>query len=77
MLGAYTQWQAGATITDPSHDAFWGWYTGSFQDSDGRIWEVAWNPDWDFPDSFVPWWMKGRSIPDGLPSYRCETVWLN
>ncbi len=42
--------QAGATITDPPHDAFWGGYTGSFQDRDGHVWEVAWNPEWELSD---------------------------
>jgi hypothetical protein len=37
--------QAGAVITDPPHDAFWGGYNGSFQDPDGHLWEVVWNPD--------------------------------
>jgi uncharacterized protein len=37
--------RAGAVITDPPHDAFWGGYTGSFQDPDGHLWEVAWNPE--------------------------------
>ena len=41
---------AGAVITDPAHDAFWGGYTGSFQDPDGHLWEVAWNPDWELTD---------------------------
>lgn len=41
---------AGAVITDLAHDAFWGGYTGSFQDPDGHLWEVAWNPDWELPD---------------------------
>lgn len=41
--------KAGATITDPPHDAFWGSYTGSFQDLDGHLWEVAWNPGWELP----------------------------
>ncbi|HXT66637.1 MAG TPA: VOC family protein [Nitrospiraceae bacterium] len=41
---------AGAVITDPAHDAFWGGYSGSFQDPDGHLWEVAWNPDWELPD---------------------------
>jgi hypothetical protein len=27
--------RAGAVVTDPPHDAFWGGYTGSFQDPDG------------------------------------------
>jgi catechol 2,3-dioxygenase-like lactoylglutathione lyase family enzyme len=42
--------KAGATITDPPHDAFWGGYTGLFQDPDGHVWEVAWNPDWEIAD---------------------------
>ena len=42
--------KAGAVITDPAHDAFWGGYTGSFQDPDGHLWEIAWNPDWDVVD---------------------------
>ena len=41
--------KAGAIITDPAHDAFWGGY-GSFQDPDGHLWEVAWNPDWELAD---------------------------
>lgn len=43
--------QAGATITDPPHDAFWGGYTGSFQDPDGHVWEVVWNPEMELPTS--------------------------
>ena len=39
--------RAGAVVTDPPHDAFWGGYTGSFQDPDGHLWEIAWNPDLD------------------------------
>ena len=35
---------AGAVITDPAHDTFWGGYSGSFQDPDGHLWEVVWNP---------------------------------
>ena len=42
--------QAGARITDPAHDAFWGGYTGSFQDPDGHLWEVVWNPEMDIID---------------------------
>ena len=41
--------RAGAVVTDPPHDAFWGGYTGSFQDPDGHLWEIAWNPEMD-PD---------------------------
>lgn len=39
--------QAGATITDPAHDTFWGGYSGHFQDPDGYLWEIVWNPHWD------------------------------
>ena len=41
---------AGAVIIDPAHDTFWGGYAGSFQDPDGHLWEVAWNPDWELTD---------------------------
>ena len=36
---------AGARITDPAHDRFWGGYSGYFQDPDGHLWEIAWDPD--------------------------------
>ncbi len=36
---------AGAVITDPAHDRFWGGYSGYFQDPDGHLWEIAWDPD--------------------------------
>ncbi|WP_078379983.1 VOC family protein [Sutcliffiella halmapala] len=39
--------KAGAVITDPAHDAFWGGYSGHFQDPDGHLWEVVWNPHWE------------------------------
>jgi hypothetical protein len=42
--------RAEATITVPAHDTFWGGYAGYFQDPDGHLWEVAWNPHWDLPD---------------------------
>jgi catechol 2,3-dioxygenase-like lactoylglutathione lyase family enzyme len=35
---------AGAAIVKPAHDTFWGGYSGYFQDPDGHLWEVAWNP---------------------------------
>ena len=35
---------AGATIVRQAHDTFWGGYAGYFQDPDGHLWEVAWNP---------------------------------
>jgi catechol 2,3-dioxygenase-like lactoylglutathione lyase family enzyme len=42
--------RAGATITDPAHDRFWGGYSGYFQDLDGHLWEVAWNPQFEIED---------------------------
>lgn len=35
---------AGARIVKPAHQTFWGGYAGYFQDPDGHLWEVAWNP---------------------------------
>lgn len=37
---------AGAVIAQPAHDTFWGGYSGYFQDPDGHLWEVVWNPQW-------------------------------
>lgn len=37
--------RAGATIVKPAGETFWGGYAGYFQDPDGHLWEVAWNPD--------------------------------
>jgi len=37
---------AGANIVKPAKVAFWGGYSGYFQDPDGHLWEVVWNPDW-------------------------------
>lgn len=41
---------AGARIVKPGHKTAWGGYSGYFQDLDGHLWEVAWNPDWKQPD---------------------------
>jgi hypothetical protein len=37
---------AGAVIVKPAHDTFWGGYSGYFQDPDGHLWEIVWNPQW-------------------------------
>jgi uncharacterized glyoxalase superfamily protein PhnB len=37
---------AGAEITKPAQDVFWGGHSGYFKDLDGHLWEVAWNPHW-------------------------------
>lgn len=41
---------AGATILKPAARTFWGGYAGCFQDPDGHLWEIAYNP---------------RMLPDG------------
>jgi catechol 2,3-dioxygenase-like lactoylglutathione lyase family enzyme len=41
---------AGATIVKPAQNTFWGGYAGYFQDPDGHLWEVAWNPQMPVPD---------------------------
>jgi len=38
--------RAGAVVVKPAQDTFWGGYAGYFQDPDGHLWEVAWNPQW-------------------------------
>ncbi|MFC5451052.1 VOC family protein [Paenibacillus aestuarii] len=42
--------KAGATITVPAHSTFWGGYSGYFQDPDGHLWEVVWNPQWEIKE---------------------------
>lgn len=39
--------RAGAKIIKPAGDTFWGGYAGYFQDPDGHLWEVVWNPAWE------------------------------
>jgi uncharacterized protein len=40
--------KAGARILKTAQDTFWGGYAGYFQDPDGHVWEIVWNP------AFVP-----------------------
>jgi catechol 2,3-dioxygenase-like lactoylglutathione lyase family enzyme len=37
---------ARAVIVKAAHETFWGGYAGYFQDPDGHLWEVVWNPEW-------------------------------
>lgn len=36
---------AGARIIKPAQPTFWGGYAGYFQDPDGHLWEVVFNPE--------------------------------
>src|SRR5690349_1074896 len=42
--------KAGAKITKPAQKAFWGGYHGYFQDLDGHLWEVGYNPSWNIEE---------------------------
>ncbi|MEU4380329.1 VOC family protein [Micromonospora echinofusca] len=35
---------AGARVTVPARETFYGGYAGCFADPDGHVWEIAWNP---------------------------------
>jgi len=39
--------KAGAYIVKAAQPTFYGGYAGYFQDPDGHMWEVAWNPQWE------------------------------
>jgi hypothetical protein len=41
---------AGAAITKPPQETFWGGYAGYFADPDGHLWEVAHNPGFPLSD---------------------------
>lgn len=38
---------AEAVIVKSPQPTFWGGYSGYFQDPDGHLWEVVWNPEWE------------------------------
>jgi catechol 2,3-dioxygenase-like lactoylglutathione lyase family enzyme len=38
--------RANAVIVKQANNTFYGGYAGYFQDPDGHLWEVAWNPQW-------------------------------
>jgi uncharacterized glyoxalase superfamily protein PhnB len=42
--------RAGARIIKPARDTFWGGYAGYFQDLDGHLWEIVWNPQWEISE---------------------------
>lgn len=43
--------RCGGSIIKPAKIVFWGGYSGYFKDPDGHIFEVAFNPFWDFDDN--------------------------
>lgn len=42
---------AGAAVLKRPGPAFWGGHTALFQDPDGHLWELAYNPKWPLPAS--------------------------
>lgn len=45
---------AGAMLTKPAHQTFWGGYSGYFSDPDGHLWEVAHNPFLPMSEAGIP-----------------------
>jgi predicted lactoylglutathione lyase len=43
--------EAGALVTAAPRDRPWGIYAGYFQDLDGHLWEIMWNPALDVKES--------------------------
>ncbi|MGA5306602.1 VOC family protein [Micromonospora taraxaci] len=48
VIGTATK--AGATVTKPARETFYGGYAGYFTDPDGHVWEIAWNPGFALAD---------------------------
>lgn len=42
--------KAGANIAKSPQKTFWGGYGGYFQDPDGHLWEIGYNPAWKVED---------------------------
>lgn len=42
---------AGATIIKEAQETFYGGYAGYFQDPDGHLWEIVWNPQFILQNS--------------------------
>jgi predicted lactoylglutathione lyase len=42
--------EAGAIITQPARETFYGGYAGFFTDPDGHVWEIAHNPGFTIGD---------------------------
>ncbi|MEU1751158.1 VOC family protein [Micromonospora matsumotoense] len=53
--------QAGARITRPAAETFYGGYAGCFTDPDGHLWEIAWNPGFPLAED------GSLTVPDLTP----------
>jgi uncharacterized protein len=41
----------GGKVVKPGGKVFWGGYNGYFADPEGHLWEVAWNPYFEFDEA--------------------------
>jgi catechol 2,3-dioxygenase-like lactoylglutathione lyase family enzyme len=41
----------GGKVVKPGGEVFWGGYNGYFADPEGHLWEVAWNPYFEFDET--------------------------
>lgn len=41
----------GARIAKPAQKVFWGGYSGYFEDPEGFVWEVVYNPFWELDEN--------------------------
>lgn len=41
----------GGVIVKPAQQVYWGGYSGYFKDLDGHLFEVAYNPFWEFDEN--------------------------
>lgn len=59
--------QAGATITRPAGETFYGGFAGWFTDPDGHVWEIAHNPGFTLTEDgslLLPDFRSMRERPD-------------
>ena len=56
--------EAGAQIVKEAQSTFYGGYAGYFQDPDGHLWEVVWNPQMLREDLLTRWIASGT--PTGI-----------
>jgi predicted lactoylglutathione lyase len=58
---------AGATVTRPPAETFYGGYAGYFTDPDGHAWEIAYNPGFALAEDgtiTIPDFASKRSAPE-------------
>ncbi|MPY71579.1 MAG: VOC family protein [Alphaproteobacteria bacterium] len=56
---------AGATLPRPAEDTSWSGYTGYFRDTEGFLWEIAWNPGFAIAeDGSVMLPDQGQNVPE-------------